>query len=151
MTSVWQSDAVVAPFPGDWHILYNYQKVLLKIYGEARLLQLARVAGHREETLTSLALAIHFKRTHHFLLQSYEAMYRLFLCKYLAHLDTNSSMAEVVTSTANTLANTLANLTNKASLQDFHEHLGTCFSTTLLYFITGFGTFMDGLCKEQKT
>ena len=29
------------PFPGDWHILYNYQKVLLKIYGEAGLLQLA--------------------------------------------------------------------------------------------------------------
>ena len=28
------------PFPGDWHILYNYQKVLLKIYGETGLLQL---------------------------------------------------------------------------------------------------------------
>ena len=28
------------PFPGDWHILYNYQKVLLKIYGDAGLLQL---------------------------------------------------------------------------------------------------------------
>ena len=51
------------PFPGDWHILYNYQKVLLKIYGEAGLLQLAWVAGHRAETLTSLTAASHFKRT----------------------------------------------------------------------------------------
>lgn len=34
------------PLPGDWHLLYNYQKVLLKIYGDAGLLQLAKVAGH---------------------------------------------------------------------------------------------------------
>ena len=138
------------PFPGDWHILHNYQKVLLKIYGEAGLLQLARVGGHMAETLTS-ALASHFKRTHHFILQSFEAIYRLFLRKYLSHLDANSSVAEVATSTANTLANTLASLTNEASLQDFHEHLGTYFSTTLHEFTTCFGTFMDSLCKEQKT
>ena len=136
------------PFPGDWHILYNYQKVLLKIYGEAGLLQLARVGGHRAETLTSLALASHFKRTHHFILQSFEALYRLFLRKYL---DANSSVAEVATSTANTLANTLASLTNEASLQDFHEHLDTYFSTTLHEFTTCFGTFMDSLCKQQTT
>ena len=52
------------PLPGDWHILYNYQKVLLKVYGDAGLLQLAKVAGHRSETLKSLAQASHFKRTH---------------------------------------------------------------------------------------
>jgi ribosome-binding factor A len=34
------------PFPGDWHILFNYQKVLLKIYGDAGLLDMAKVAGH---------------------------------------------------------------------------------------------------------
>ncbi len=39
----------------DWHILYNYQKVLLKVYGDAGLLQLAKISGHRAETLTSLA------------------------------------------------------------------------------------------------
>ena len=76
------------PFPGDWHILYNYQKVLLKIYGDAGLLQLAKVAGHRSETLKSLAQASHFKRTHHFILQSFEAIYRLFLRLYLHSLET---------------------------------------------------------------
>ena len=139
------------PFPGDWHILYNYQKVLLKIYGEAGLLQLARVAGHRAETLTSLAAASHFKRTHHFILQSFEALYRLFLRKYLTYLDTNSSIAEAANFTANTLANNLGNITDKVSLQDFHEHLGSCFSTTLHEFTTGFSTFLDRLCKDQKT
>ena len=76
------------PFPGDWHILYNYQKVLLKIYGDAGLLQLEKVAGHRSETLKSLAQASHFKRTHHFILQSFEAIYRLFLRLYLHSLET---------------------------------------------------------------
>lgn len=65
----------MSPFPG-WHILFNYQKVLLKIYGDAGLLQVAKakVSGHRAETLTSLAQASHFKRTHHFILQSFEAI-----------------------------------------------------------------------------
>ena len=39
--------------PGDWHILFNYQKVLLKIYGDAGLLQIAKVGGHWAETLAS--------------------------------------------------------------------------------------------------
>ena len=26
------------PLPGDWHILFNYQKVLLKIYGDTEIL-----------------------------------------------------------------------------------------------------------------
>lgn len=62
------------PLPGDWHILYNYQKVMLKIYGDGGVLQLAKVSGHRGETLTCLAQASHFKRTHHFILQSFEAI-----------------------------------------------------------------------------
>ena len=34
------------PMPGDWHILYNYQKVLLKVYSDAGLVQLAKETGH---------------------------------------------------------------------------------------------------------
>ena len=30
------------PFPGDWHILFNYQKVLMKAYSDAGLVQLAK-------------------------------------------------------------------------------------------------------------
>ena len=28
----------LVPIPGDWHILYNYQKVLIKPYGDAGLI-----------------------------------------------------------------------------------------------------------------
>ena len=75
------------PFPGDWHILYNYQKVLHKVYGEAWLLEVAKVAGHRAETLTSLAQAkepiislfSHLK----------PCSYRFFLRTYVATLELN--------------------------------------------------------------
>ena len=33
-------------FPGDWHILYNNQPVLMKIYYNAGLLELAKASGH---------------------------------------------------------------------------------------------------------
>lgn len=33
------------PFPGDWHILLNYQKVLMKVYADAGLTKL----GHNIE------------------------------------------------------------------------------------------------------
>lgn len=41
------------PFPGDWHVLFNYQKVIMKVYA-AGLVHLAKASGHRSETLTSL-------------------------------------------------------------------------------------------------
>ena len=75
------------PLPGDWHILFNYQKVLFKIYGDAGLLQIAKASGHRAETLTSLAQASHFKRTHQFILQSFEAIMRAFIRLYLKDLE----------------------------------------------------------------
>lgn len=43
----------VLPLPGDWHILFNYQKVIMKIYSDAGLYELAKKAGHRAETLFS--------------------------------------------------------------------------------------------------
>ena len=56
------------PFIGDWHVLKNYQPVLMKIYFEAGLKQLANLAGHHGETKTSLANCTNFKITHRFLL-----------------------------------------------------------------------------------
>ena len=38
------------PFPGDWHILFNYQKVLMKPYADAVLKSMAKSSGHRGET-----------------------------------------------------------------------------------------------------
>ena len=77
------------PPPGDWHVLYNYQKVLMKAYGDAGLVTLAKAAGYRAETLTSLIKAKNFRRTHLFLLQTYEAFYNYFLSLYISKSDNN--------------------------------------------------------------
>lgn len=56
------------PFPGDWHAMYNYHKVLMKLYAD----DLAKDSGYRSKTLTALRNAT---RTHLFLLQSFEPLY----------------------------------------------------------------------------
>ena len=72
------------PLPGDWHILFNFQKVLLKPYADAGLMSLAKVSGYRAETLKSLMNASNFRRTHLFLLQCFEAFYEFFLDMFLS-------------------------------------------------------------------
>ena len=61
------------PFPGDFHILMNYQPILSKVYFDVDLKQVACAGGFRGETLTALRKCSHFKHTHHFLMK---ALYR---------------------------------------------------------------------------
>ena len=54
------------PFPGNFHLLMNYQKVLMKIYGDAGLKQIAEASGFRGETLASLENCSNFTNTSKF-------------------------------------------------------------------------------------
>ena len=60
------------PYPGDFHILMNYQKALMKPYYDAGLKKLAQAAGYPLPTIQSCS---QFKRTHLFLLEAWEAIY----------------------------------------------------------------------------
>lgn len=81
------------PFPGDFHVLKNFQPILQKTYFDAGLKQMASACGYRAETLTSLQNSSHFKRTHHYFMQAWEAMYLLMV---EAFTTANSELAQSV-------------------------------------------------------
>ena len=71
--------AWLVPFPGDWHFLKNFQEVLLKIYFDAGLSELVKASGYLPNSIGS-----NFKRTHRFLLETWESLYRHFLSVFLS-------------------------------------------------------------------
>ena len=70
----------VIPFPGDWHLLKNFQVALIKPYFDAGLKDLAKAAGY---PVASIEICGQFKRTHHFLLETWEALYRAMITIFL--------------------------------------------------------------------
>jgi hypothetical protein len=109
-------------FPGDWHILYNYQKVLMKVYWDAGLMQLAQAAGYKGEALTSLSKASNFRRTHDFLLQVYEAFVSTFAENFLSqHSEIETSEIQLL-ATALTKAGTSDDLSHAIkNVLDYHS------------------------------
>ena len=71
------------PFPGDFHLLVNYQKTLMKPYCDAGLKELARAAGY---PLAAIHSCSQFKRTHQFILESWEALYRVVILQHAQEL-----------------------------------------------------------------
>ena len=83
-------------FPGDWHILKNFQEVLMKVYYSAGLKEIAMKSGYRGQTLLSLKTARSFKRTHHFLLQAWEAFYRVMISDFFINTNNTSILSSVL-------------------------------------------------------
>ena len=69
-------------FPGDFHLLKNYQEVLMTAYWDAGLRQIASASGYRGETLTSLSKCSNFNTTTTFFFEVWEALYQHMLKVY---------------------------------------------------------------------
>ena len=74
----------VVPFPGDWHTLMNYQSALMKPYFDAGLKSLAEACGY---SVAAIQHCSQFKRTHFFIIEAWEAMYRSMLLKFIESED----------------------------------------------------------------
>ncbi|XP_071481651.1 uncharacterized protein [Diadema antillarum] len=74
----------VIPYLGDWHVLKNYQEVLMKVFWDAGLKDVAKIT-HKQSTLSSLGNCSNFKRTHQFLLQVFEAIFMVQLSCFLSY------------------------------------------------------------------
>jgi len=81
----------VIPIPGDWHVLKNYQLAIMKPYFDAGLKDLAKAAGY---PLASIQTCGQFKRTHHFLLEVWEALYRAMIKTFLNQRESLSLTTE---------------------------------------------------------
>ena len=81
----------VIPYPGDWHLLKNYQLPLMKAYYDSGLKALAKTCGY---PLASIQSCGQFKRTHQFILEVWEAMYRAMLETFLDSRDINTSRCQ---------------------------------------------------------
>ena len=140
------------PWPGDWHILLNYQKALMKAYAGAGLTKLGEITQHRSETLTSLIQCTNFRRTHNFLVQTIEAFYCFFLSLYM-----NTSPNSPGTTTVSDIQRVLTDLVTKCNSVSGDDELDTLrseiqrsISVTGLCF-EEFHKFMEVLSQKQDT
>ena len=90
----------------DWHILKNYQEVLMKIYYAAGLKEMAMGSGYRGMTLEN---AKSFKRTHQFLFQTCKAIAHVMIAQFLSENNSNDLLLVLV------VANKLEEMINEKS------------------------------------
>lgn len=142
------------PIPGDWHVLFNYQKAVMKPYAEAGLLSLAKAAGYRAETLTSIQNSTNFRRTHLFLLQCYEAIYTYFLqLFYSSKTESDEGVYEEgIKLVIQKLLKEFEVITSDAELEQFRASVASTIPPQQLAEIhSEFMAFMKALSLKQDT
>ena len=73
------------PFPGDWHVLKNFQEVLQKVYFDGGLLDLAKSCGYQPNSIGT-----NFKET-------WESLFRNFLSSFMSGSDQSSFDPQLIT------------------------------------------------------
>ncbi len=134
------------PYPGDWHMLKNFQPALMKAYYDAGLKSLAKAAGY---PLAAIKGCGQFKRTHHFLLEAWEAVYRAMLTTFLEQA-TSSSQQTPPLQLITRLILTIPSQTESDHLKLFKERL-TSINCDLQGSFTKFKCFIQQLAITDQT
>ena len=126
-------------FPGDWHTLRNFQETIMKIDFTAGLKEIAEASGFRGATQVSLQKCSNFKRTHSFLMQLWEAMYRVMLLEF-AKTDNKETLQNVEQSVQDAITNSTSRLT-------FMDELNAVISQDCL---KAFHTFIESQASKDE-
>ena len=89
------------PYPGDWQILKNFQPVVFKIFGHARLKFIAQKAVVKEGTLRLVSECTNFKKTDVFLIQYYFVIICLKIIAFLKSNSVPTEMSDAISSLLN--------------------------------------------------
>ena len=133
----------LTPWPGDWHILLNYQKAIMKAYVDAGLTKLGEVTQHRSENLTSLVQCSNFQRT-----QLLGTGNGSFLSLFLITVhDQEIHMEEGIHCVITGLVSEFSSLSCDSELDSFRGKVQNAISPTGVCF----HTFMERLSQQQHT
>lgn len=80
-TEYGEDSSWLIPLVGNWHILKNYQEVLMKVYFDAGLSELAVASKYLPK-----AVGTNFTRTHLFLLEVWGSLFRVVISFYLSRV-----------------------------------------------------------------
>ncbi|SMN01636.1 hypothetical protein SPONN_2736 [uncultured Candidatus Thioglobus sp.] len=139
------------PLPGDWHILFNFQKVLVKPYADAGIMSLAKVCGYGAETLKSLRNANKFRRTHLFFLQCFEAFYEFFLGMFFARDSIPPIEKERLKLVVHDLLHEFEEVNDVGSLEAFRANASLVIADKLPQSYDKFTAFMKNGSIQQDT
>ncbi len=141
------------PLPGDWHILYNYQKVLFKVIWRCWVATISEKSRSqsRDPLITCPSKSF---QTNTLLLTSIRINRRL-LKMYIQSLEGDPdkvSLVDAFRSSAGTLAHTLSSISSIEDVSIFSEKLEADFKTgDLKKFTAGYESFLQSMCQNQDT
>ena len=130
------------PFPGDWHMLMNYQHALMKPYFDAGLKELAKVTGYPIAAIKSCG---QFKRTHYFIMETWEAVYRSIMSAYFENNKPSSDQLQ------DTIVQNLLKLQQSSKSNFYHAH-NACIAELMNTFPTDdFKHFLATMANSDDT
>ena len=130
------------PFPGDWHVLKNFQEVLQKVYFDGGLLDLAKSCGYQPNSIGT-----NFKRTHHFIVETWESLFRYFLSSFMSGSDQSSFDPQLITMWLESIPESPDQQSASRNLKEFLNDVSEKFPN----FSESFVSFMDKNADKNKT
>ena len=122
-------------------MLKNYQLALMKPYFDAGLKTLAQSAGY---PLPAIQNCSQFKRTHHFILEVWEATYRSMLSIYMSHESSGKQLIQRISHVLQDISNHTSDFTKSLASMLAEVH------TTTTDF-THFHRFLKKMGSEDET